>query len=116
MTPCVKKCSAKDGACTGCGRTLDEIARWGRMTPAEREAVMTRLQDASTPPAEYIQKMMDYARQLIIDAMPGSLNWLDDSVDWLDRYDEIARWHKMTPEEREAVIHRPTNPSMRKSK
>jgi predicted Fe-S protein YdhL (DUF1289 family) len=43
MTPCVKQCSAKDGICTGCGRTLDEIARWGRMTPSEREAVMTRL-------------------------------------------------------------------------
>jgi predicted Fe-S protein YdhL (DUF1289 family) len=43
MTPCVKRCNAKDGICTGCGRTLDEIARWGRMTQAEREAVMTRL-------------------------------------------------------------------------
>jgi predicted Fe-S protein YdhL (DUF1289 family) len=45
MTPCVKRCSAKDGVCTGCGRTLEDIARWSRMTPAEREAVMRRLEE-----------------------------------------------------------------------
>jgi uncharacterized protein len=44
MTPCIRKCSAKGGVCTGCGRTLDEIARWARMTPEEREAVMRRLE------------------------------------------------------------------------
>ncbi len=29
--------------CRGCFRTLDEIARWGAMTEAEREAVMREL-------------------------------------------------------------------------
>jgi hypothetical protein len=29
--------------CTGCGRTLDEIARWGRMSAAEQWAVIARL-------------------------------------------------------------------------
>ncbi len=29
--------------CEGCARTLDEIARWGTMPPAEREAVMADL-------------------------------------------------------------------------
>jgi predicted Fe-S protein YdhL (DUF1289 family) len=29
--------------CTGCGRTLDEIARWGRMSAGEQWAVIARL-------------------------------------------------------------------------
>jgi len=31
------------GSCTGCLRTLDEIARWGGMSDAEREAIMAEL-------------------------------------------------------------------------
>jgi predicted Fe-S protein YdhL (DUF1289 family) len=31
------------GLCTGCGRTLDEIARWGAMNDAERRAIMQTL-------------------------------------------------------------------------
>jgi predicted Fe-S protein YdhL (DUF1289 family) len=31
------------GVCLGCCRTLDEIARWGAMTDAERLAVMAQL-------------------------------------------------------------------------
>jgi hypothetical protein len=30
--------------CTGCGRTLDEIARWGRMSAGEQWAVIARLE------------------------------------------------------------------------
>ena len=31
------------GLCLGCARTLDEIARWGSMTDAERDAIMKQL-------------------------------------------------------------------------
>ena len=31
------------GVCIGCCRTLDEIARWGAMSDAERETVMDGL-------------------------------------------------------------------------
>jgi predicted Fe-S protein YdhL (DUF1289 family) len=31
------------GLCLGCARTLDEIARWGSMTDAERDRVMDEL-------------------------------------------------------------------------
>ena len=31
------------GLCRGCYRTLDEIARWGTMSDAERSAVMSEL-------------------------------------------------------------------------
>jgi predicted Fe-S protein YdhL (DUF1289 family) len=34
---------AEQRYCKGCQRTLDEIARWGEMSDAEREAVMARL-------------------------------------------------------------------------
>jgi predicted Fe-S protein YdhL (DUF1289 family) len=30
--------------CTGCRRTLDEIARWGRMSAGEQWAVIARLE------------------------------------------------------------------------
>ena len=44
-TPCVKICTldASSGLCTGCGRTVDEIARWSAMTPGERRRVMAEL-------------------------------------------------------------------------
>jgi predicted Fe-S protein YdhL (DUF1289 family) len=44
-TPCIKICTldAAAGLCRGCGRSLDEIARWGRMTAAERRGVMDQL-------------------------------------------------------------------------
>ena len=44
-TPCIKVC-AVDGAtglCFGCGRNMNEIARWAVMAPTEREAIMTEL-------------------------------------------------------------------------
>ena len=44
-TPCIKVCVV-DGAsslCLGCYRTLAEIARWSRLSDAEREAVMAEL-------------------------------------------------------------------------
>jgi uncharacterized protein len=31
------------GLCIGCLRTLDEIARWGAMSEAQREAVLAEL-------------------------------------------------------------------------
>lgn len=34
---------AARGLCTGCWRTLDEIARWGSMSDTERQAVTTAL-------------------------------------------------------------------------
>ncbi|MFN3464555.1 MAG: DUF1289 domain-containing protein [Terricaulis sp.] len=44
-TPCIKVCavSGQTGTCIGCGRTLQEIARWGAMDEAERKAIMAEL-------------------------------------------------------------------------
>jgi hypothetical protein len=44
-TPCVKICTldAHSGLCLGCGRTIDEIARWTAMSEAERARVMSEL-------------------------------------------------------------------------
>jgi predicted Fe-S protein YdhL (DUF1289 family) len=49
-TPCVKICTldAGRGLCLGCGRTVDEIAAWARMTPAERRSVMDALPERLT--------------------------------------------------------------------
>lgn len=44
-SPCVRICVVhpEERICTGCLRTLDEIARWSRMPAAERRAVMDEL-------------------------------------------------------------------------
>jgi hypothetical protein len=44
-SPCEKVCILDDasGLCRGCGRNLDEIARWSAMSEAERTQVMARL-------------------------------------------------------------------------
>lgn len=44
-TPCIKICviDPVTKLCEGCGRTLSEIAQWGRLSEAERLAVMATL-------------------------------------------------------------------------
>ncbi len=44
-SPCVKVCTldARSGLCLGCGRSVDEIARWSTMSAAERTRVMREL-------------------------------------------------------------------------
>lgn len=46
-TPCTKVCvlDRDSGLCLGCGRTVDEIARWAAMSEAERKRIMTELPD-----------------------------------------------------------------------
>ena len=57
-TPCIAVCQIdpRTTLCLGCGRTLPEIARWGRMQSAERLQVMStlgqRMQDAGIAPSE----------------------------------------------------------------
>ncbi len=47
QSPCIKVCvmNPQAGICSGCGRTLDEIARWGTMSDAERARVMSALKE-----------------------------------------------------------------------
>jgi len=44
-TPCRNVCviDPRNGLCTGCGRSLDEIAIWGRIGEPERRAIMAEL-------------------------------------------------------------------------
>ncbi|MEQ1489874.1 MAG: DUF1289 domain-containing protein [Terricaulis sp.] len=44
-TPCIKVCAVSGitNQCIGCGRSLQEIARWGAMEEAERKAIMAEL-------------------------------------------------------------------------
>jgi uncharacterized protein len=57
-TPCIAVClmDPRTNLCLGCGRTLPEIARWGRMESAERLSIMStlpqRMRDAGLAPAE----------------------------------------------------------------
>ncbi|HEY5807455.1 MAG TPA: DUF1289 domain-containing protein [Povalibacter sp.] len=39
-SPCIKVCILDArGVCVGCGRDLDEIANWSRMTPEQQREV-----------------------------------------------------------------------------
>jgi predicted Fe-S protein YdhL (DUF1289 family) len=44
-TPCIRVCVVHPSLrlCTGCGRSLDEIARWIDLTADERGRIMTQL-------------------------------------------------------------------------
>ncbi|HSZ74672.1 MAG TPA: DUF1289 domain-containing protein [Rhizomicrobium sp.] len=52
QTPCVNICKIDPATrlCEGCGRTLDEIARWGSMDDAERGRVMALLPERMKKP------------------------------------------------------------------
>ncbi|MFN7399085.1 MAG: DUF1289 domain-containing protein [Sandaracinobacter sp.] len=41
-SPCRNICVVKKGICTGCGRTLDEIAAWPTALDSERRAIVGR--------------------------------------------------------------------------
>jgi uncharacterized protein len=47
QTPCTAICAIDpvSGLCRGCGRTLDEIARWTVLTDGERARIMAELPD-----------------------------------------------------------------------
>jgi uncharacterized protein len=44
-SPCTNICTldARSGLCLGCGRTVDEIARWAAMSADERARIMAEL-------------------------------------------------------------------------
>jgi len=42
---------AENRYCLGCRRTLDEIARWGQMSDAERASVLALLKGREEPKA-----------------------------------------------------------------
>nr|WP_213547529.1 DUF1289 domain-containing protein [Vannielia litorea] len=44
-SPCIKICviHPETRLCTGCLRSIDEIAAWGRMSPEERHALIEEL-------------------------------------------------------------------------
>ena len=44
-SPCTKVCiiDPRSGLCRGCGRTLDEVARWTSFSDSERDRIMTEL-------------------------------------------------------------------------
>lgn len=42
-SPCIKVCVLDaQSVCVGCGRTIDEIAAWSRMSAAEQRAAVER--------------------------------------------------------------------------
>ena len=43
VTPCVSICKILDGQCIGCGRTLEEIAKWRSYSDEKRLDIMKRL-------------------------------------------------------------------------
>ncbi|NBS88481.1 DUF1289 domain-containing protein [bacterium] len=44
-SPCRNRCVNRNGICTGCRRTLDEITRWSRYSEEEKKAVIKRIKE-----------------------------------------------------------------------
>jgi hypothetical protein len=67
-TPCVQVCviDPRSSLCIGCGRTLDEIARWGALDEAERRTIMAGL------PARLVAARSRKARGRRLEAQEGS--------------------------------------------
>lgn len=38
-SPCIQVCVTRYGICVGCGRTLEEIARWSYLSDKEKDLV-----------------------------------------------------------------------------
>jgi predicted Fe-S protein YdhL (DUF1289 family) len=51
-SPCTNLCviDPATGWCDGCGRTLDEIARWSEMTASQKWAVLREIGERVQPP------------------------------------------------------------------
>ena len=41
-SPCNSTCKISNGVCDGCGRTLNDIKRWGNATESEKRAITIR--------------------------------------------------------------------------
>ncbi len=52
QSPCIKLCVVHPATrlCTGCARSIDEIARWSQMSAAERTEVLADLPNRSPAP------------------------------------------------------------------
>ena len=50
-SPCVEVCQIRkgDAVCSGCFRTIEEIAGWGTMNPADRQQIMNELPARNNP-------------------------------------------------------------------
>ncbi|WP_091830885.1 DUF1289 domain-containing protein [Bosea lupini] len=53
-SPCIKICVMDPASklCQGCGRTLQEIAQWSRLSEAERLAIMAMLETRLSRPRD----------------------------------------------------------------
>ena len=51
-SPCIQICVVhpETRLCTGCARSIDEIARWSRMSVEEQQAVMAELPGRTAAP------------------------------------------------------------------
>ena len=50
-SPCVQVCQMdpQRGVCLGCGRSLDQIARWSQMSDADRDRILAALPARKEP-------------------------------------------------------------------
>jgi predicted Fe-S protein YdhL (DUF1289 family) len=53
QSPCINVCAIDPATrlCAGCGRTIEEISAWSRMSDAERLRIMALLPDRLRRPA-----------------------------------------------------------------
>ena len=62
MSPCTKNCSLNNSTniCKGCGRTINEIVEWTRMTDEEKQEAMKRLNGNQSISSIYLKMSLVY--------------------------------------------------------
>jgi len=80
LSPCIGVCALHEGVCTGCLRTLEEIAAWSRMGDDARRALMERLPGRRPPMSlELASRLPEYtalARALHpLETPPATHGW-----------------------------------------
>jgi len=46
-SPCIDECSARNGVCSGCGRTIEEIMMWQSLSDEEKKEIIERIEGQS---------------------------------------------------------------------
>jgi predicted Fe-S protein YdhL (DUF1289 family) len=66
-SPCTKVCKIKEGVCTGCHRTLEQIGAWGSMTDKERQEAMAKMGYTRPASADVPEKWRTVMKELADD-------------------------------------------------
>jgi uncharacterized protein len=67
LTPCIKICKIQENVCTGCKRSLFQIANWKKYTDNEREKIVSWLIELEKIEERLKEYYTEYETQMWLD-------------------------------------------------